>query len=98
MLIVHVHFAVAPENRPAALATLKSESTKVRAMPGNLGYDLWIDPDNAGCISFIHEWTAAEALNAYRASDLFKAVGAELFPKMVGKPVTRVFSATPVGA
>jgi quinol monooxygenase YgiN len=98
MMIVLVDFAVAPRDRDFALTTLQTEAVTVRAMPGNLGYHLRTNPDGEGVMTLIHEWTDARAFAAYRASDTFKAVGAALFPRMVGTPSTRIFTADPVPA
>jgi quinol monooxygenase YgiN len=98
MMIVLVDFAVAPLDRDFALTTLQTEAITVRAMHGNLGYHLRTDPENEGAMTLIHEWTDAGAFAAYRASDTFKAVGAALFPRMVGTPSTRIFTAEPAPA
>lgn len=96
MLVVHVDFAVAPQNRPFAISTLREEAPIVRAMTGNLGYSVAVDPVDAGRVLLIHEWEGENALAAYRASETFRSVGAALFPHMVGKPSTRIFAATQI--
>ena len=83
-----------PANRPFALTTLQEEAPIVRALSGNLGYTLHLDPENAGGLRLTHQWNDAASFAAYRATPGFKAVGDELFPMMVGKPVTAVFEAT----
>ncbi len=94
MLIAIIDFATTPADRDAAILVLQAEAPIVRALPGNLDYSVHLDPENAGGIHLMHEWSDAASFAAYRESDGFKAVGAMLFPKMVGKPSTRVFDAT----
>lgn len=94
MLIVTVDFATLAADRPFALATLHQEGSIVRALWGNLGYTVHLDPDNAGGIRLTHHWNDAASFAAYRATPGFKTVGEVLFPKMVGKPTTAVYEAT----
>lgn len=93
MLIVQVDFQTAPKDHALAIATLRAEQPVVRALPGNLGYTILTHPGTEGKTTLIHHWDSAEALAAYRASDGLKAVGAVLFPLMVGQPETRVYEA-----
>ena len=96
MLIVIVDFAVAPENAGLAQTTLGTEAPIARALPGNLGYSVWMDPDHPGKLRLIHEWANTTSFEAYKASAVFKSAGAILFPLMVGKPTTRAFEAAEV--
>jgi quinol monooxygenase YgiN len=93
MLIVQVDFQTAPKDHALTLATLRAERPVVTALPGNLGYTILTHPGTEGKMTLIHHWADAETLAAYRASDGLKAVGAVLFPLMVGKPETRVYDA-----
>jgi quinol monooxygenase YgiN len=90
MLIVIVDFEVAPQDRVLSLAALRDEARIVRELPGNLDYSVWINPDHAGQLRLMHGWADAPAFEAYKATEAFKAVGAALFPMMVGKPSTQV--------
>jgi quinol monooxygenase YgiN len=94
MLIVIVDFATLPADRPYALAALREEGAVVRALWGNLGYTVHLDPEDDGALRLTHHWNDAASFAAYRSTPGFKAVGEMLFPKMVGKPVTAVFEAT----
>lgn len=96
MQIVIVDFSVTPENMRLAQATLADEAPIVRAMPGNLGYSVWCDPDIAGKLRLMHEWSNTANFEAYKATPVFKAVGAVLFPMMTGKPSSRLFEASEV--
>jgi quinol monooxygenase YgiN len=93
MLIVQVDFQTAPKDHELTLATLHAELPVVTAMAGNLGYTILTHPGTEGKVTLIHHWADAETLAAYRASDGLKAVGAVLFPLMVGQPETRVYEA-----
>lgn len=95
MLIVTVDFATLPADRDFALATLRAEAPIVRALAGNLGYLVHLDPDDDGGLRLTHHWTDTASLAAYRASPAFKAVGQALFPRMVGQPVVTMYEATP---
>jgi len=97
MLFVIVDFAVAPENASLAISTLGAEAPIARALPGNLGYSVWVDPDEAGKMRLMHEWSDAASFDAYKASPAFKSAGSVLFPLMVGKPVSRAFQASEMG-
>jgi quinol monooxygenase YgiN len=95
MLIVIVDFEVAPQDRADTLATLAAERRDVRSLPGNLDYSVWTDPDEDGRLRLMHGWQDLPSFDAYKLTDGFKAVGAALFPKMVGKPTTQVHVVVP---
>lgn len=94
MLIVIVDFTVAPENMALAQATMAGEAPIVHALPGNLGYSVWVDPDHPGAFRLMHEWSDAGSFDAYKATPTFKTVGGILFPLMIGKPLSRAFDAS----
>lgn len=94
MLIVIVDFTVARENMALAQATMEGEAPIVRALPGNLGYSVWVDLDHPGAFRLMHEWTDATSFDGYNATPTFKAVGGVLFPLMIGKPISRAFDAS----
>jgi quinol monooxygenase YgiN len=93
MMIVIVDFTVAPADSALVHSTLLAEAPVVRALPGNLGFSIWADPDTPGTWRLMHEWTDAAGFEAYRSTPAFKDVGAILFPLMLGKPSSRVFAA-----
>lgn len=97
MLIVIVDFTVAAENLGLTQRTLDGEEPIVRALPGNLGYSVWVDPHHPGKLRLMHEWSDVESFDAYKAAPGFKAVGGVLFPLMVGKPSTRVLELVAAG-
>jgi quinol monooxygenase YgiN len=93
MLIVIVDFTVAPSDSPLVHSTLLAEAPVVRALPGNLGFATWTDPDHPGTWRLMHEWADADSFAAYRATPAFTTVGQVLFPLMLGKPSSRAFQA-----
>jgi quinol monooxygenase YgiN len=93
MVIVIVDFATAPESAQLVHLTLQTEAPAVRALPGNLSYGFWPDPDHPGAWRLMHEWDDEPSFAAYRATPGFKAAGEVLFPLMTGKPSSRVFVA-----
>ena len=95
MLIVIVDFEVARDDRDTALATLSAEGRDARALPGNLDYSVWCDPDRDGRLRLMHSWRDPASFDAYKLTDGFKAVGANLFPKMVAKPATQMHRVVP---
>jgi quinol monooxygenase YgiN len=94
MLIVIVDLTVAAENAKTAERALAIEAPIARALPGNLGYSVWVDPDHPGKLRLMHEWTDAAQFEAYKGSSAFKAAGAVLFPLMIGAPSSRAFDAS----
>jgi quinol monooxygenase YgiN len=93
MLIVIVDFTTAPTHTALVQSTLQAEAPVVRALPGNLAFGFWADPDQPGTWRLMHEWANADSFAAYRATPAFKSVGEVLFPLMIGKPTSRVFAA-----
>lgn len=96
MLIAHVEFHVAAVDRDGALALLIDEAAAVRAMPGNLKFQSFANPEQDGVIEILHEWDGKEAFDAYIASELFKSVGQALGPKMTAPPLSKRFTANPI--
>jgi len=93
MFIALIDFHVSASDRPRALAALRAEAAEARAMPGNLGYRFFVDPDSATHVGIHHEWARAEDFAAYAASALFARVGLELRPLMTAPPMSRRLSA-----
>jgi quinol monooxygenase YgiN len=89
MLIAIVDFAVAPENRPSALAAILAAAPSVRSMPNNIGFRPYLDPVNTGSIRIFHEWEDTASFEAYTASAEFSGLGKFLRPLMTAQPVSR---------
>lgn len=93
MLIAIVEFTVKPDDRPAAMAALLSETSTVRAMPGCIAFRPFADPEHAGTCGLLHEWEREEQFGAYTASPGFAAIGQILRPMMIAPPISRRFRA-----
>ncbi|MEP5152318.1 antibiotic biosynthesis monooxygenase [Planktotalea sp.] len=94
MLIAHVIFSVAPENRTSAIETLKQEVSAVRAMDGCIAFIPFLDATNQQDVGVLHEWASSDSFEAYIASDSFVSIGETLRPIMVTPPTSKRFDAT----
>jgi quinol monooxygenase YgiN len=93
MFIAHVHFAVAPDDRQAALDTLLAEAPSVRAMSGCRTFLPFLDGTDPCRLGVLHEWETQEDFAAYAASPGFAAANRVLRPMMTEAPVSRRFEA-----
>lgn len=93
MLIAHLTFNVAPENRARALDRLVAEAPAVRAMPGCAAFLPFIDPTDDSALGVVHEWETEADFAAYTASEAFRTSGAVLRPMMTAAPVSKRFAA-----
>lgn len=84
-----VEFEVADAARSSAIARTSEAAGRARLMPGNLRFDVLIDPfvDSRVCIQ--HEWDREAALSAYLSSEEFAELGSILRPLMLSKPSSR---------
>ena len=93
MLIAIVDFEFEPETRDTALSVLVEQADAARAMPGNLAYRPFAEPDSATKVSILQEWRDSTAFEAYAASPVFAHLGASLRPIMTSPPHSRRLSA-----
>lgn len=93
MLIAILDFDTAPADRPAALAQLLAEAPRIRAMPGNLAFRAYADPQRQDRLTVVHEWEDRDSFAGYLASSAFARSGEVLRPLMVAPPVSRRFEA-----
>ena len=84
-----VDFKVAPDDRAAALAALLDTAPDVRAMPGNIAFRAFLDPEGAEAVCVLHEWADAEGFAAYGRSEAFARSGRMLRPLMTSPPLSR---------
>ncbi|WP_198370203.1 putative quinol monooxygenase [Roseomonas rosulenta] len=91
MLIAHLRFPVAPENRKTATDALIADLETVRGMKGCLAFHPIHDPTDEAVLGVVHEWATEEDFAAYTSSDVFLRFGARIRPMMTGKPVSRRF-------
>ena len=93
MFIAHVHIAVAPDDRQAAVDTLLAVAPTVRAMRGCRTYLPFLDASDPCRLGVLHEWETQDAFTAYAASPGFADAGRVLRPIMTEAPVSRRFEA-----
>jgi quinol monooxygenase YgiN len=93
MFIAHVHFAVAQDDRQAALDTLRAEAPSVRAMRGCRIFLPFLDGTDPCRLGVLHEWETQEDFAAYASSPRFAAASRALRPMMTEPPVSRRFAA-----
>jgi quinol monooxygenase YgiN len=87
MLIRIVRMTFAPENVPAFLEIFRQSENQIRQMPGCRFLELWQDAELPNIYCTHSHWDSADALNAYRHSELFGQVW----------PATKkLFSAAPI--
>ncbi len=93
MLIAHVLFTVAEDDRRAALDTLLAEVPAVRAMKGCVAFLPFADAAGPTGLGVLHEWETEADFAAYLASPGFAVTGQILRPMMTGAPISRRFDA-----
>lgn len=93
MLIAHLRFSVAAEDRQKALDALLADAAVVRAMKGCIAFVPFYDPTDDSALGVMHEWQGEDDFTAYTSSPEFKAFGAAIRPMMTGKPVSKRFRA-----
>lgn len=76
--------------RPDALETFltlfDATAPEIRTFPGCLFLELWQDSRYPGLLTTHSHWTSAEALQAYRESDLFRSTWAKTKPLFAAPP------------
>jgi quinol monooxygenase YgiN len=93
MLIAHLKFSVAAENRQMAIEVLSDQSKSVRNMKGCIAFTPFLDATDKQILGVLHEWDSAEDFAAYLASESFAASGRVLRPLMVSAPLSKRFDA-----
>ncbi len=94
MLVAHVHFSVAVNDKAAALEALLAEVESVRSMAGCLRFIPFADPTDETRLGVVHEWEDTTDFAHYLESNAFKNLGATLRPMMTAPPLSRRFDAT----
>lgn len=74
MLIRIVRMTFAAETTAAFLEIFRTSQDHIRQMPGCLYLELWQDLDTPHVYCTHSHWSSADALNAYRRSELFGQV------------------------
>ena len=91
MLIRIVRMTFKPEEVEAFLAVFEGAKEKIRAVEGCCYLELWRDADQPNILMTHSHWENADALEAYRHSDLFKSTWAKTKPLFADRP--QAFSA-----
>ena len=71
MLIRMVHMHFAPENVDAFLTVFEKSKALIRAFPGCMHLELLREKDDNCALTTYSHWGNADALEAYRQSELF---------------------------
>lgn len=66
-LVMIAELTLAPGQRDAFLAYTVPNLAVSRAAPGNLGFDMLLDPERPDTVLFHEVWTSAETQQAYMA-------------------------------
>ena len=86
VLVRLVRMTFRPGALDAFLDIFDASAPRIRAFPGCQHLELWQDPRYEGVLTTYSHWTDAEALDAYRHSDLFRSTW---------KRTRRLFAAPP---
>lgn len=87
MLIRIVRMSFIPDQVPAFLELFHATKSRIRQRPGCQHLELWQDADQPATYCTYSHWDDADALTAYRKSELF----GEVWPA-----TKRLFAAPPV--
>jgi quinol monooxygenase YgiN len=86
MFIARVTLRIRPSERGAFRAYVAEETRQARALPGCVEYAFCEDVTDPARVLLYEEWASREQFEAYRASPLFEAAGAQLGPMLEGPP------------
>ncbi|MBX3101467.1 MAG: antibiotic biosynthesis monooxygenase [Bacteroidetes bacterium] len=98
MLVRFVTMRFRPEAVGHFRQVFAESKDKIAAMPGCLGVQLLPDEEEPHCFYTWSEWTDADALDAYRHSELFAATWARTKPLFRAKPTAVSWYRFPVQA
>lgn len=87
MLLRTVRMTFAPARLGDFLALFAEVRDRIAAAPGCQHLELWQDARYPNVLSTFSRWDDADALDAYRQSDLFKTTWAQTKPMFAAPPV-----------
>ena len=87
MLLRTVRMTFRPDRLDAFLDLFAEARPRIRAAPGCRHLELWRDARFPNVLTTYSEWDDADALDAYRHSDLFRATWARTTPLFAAAPV-----------
>lgn len=89
VLVRLVRMTFRPDAMDTFLEIFDTSSPKILAFPGCHHLELWQDPRYQGIVTTYSHWTDAEALDAYRHSDLFRETWSRTRRLFAAPPVAR---------
>ena len=87
MLLRTVRMTFAPHQLDVFLDLFAEARPRIREVPGCHHLELWQDARFPNVLTTFSRWTDAEALDAYRHSELFKTTWARTTPLFAAAPV-----------
>ena len=98
MLIRTVRMTFRPDRLDAFRALFAEAQPKIRAVDGCEHLALWADARYPNVLTTYSHWRDADALEAYRSSDLFRTTWAQTKPLFAASPVAHSQHEVPTGA
>ena len=90
MLVVHASFPVDPDQREAALETIRDLAEQSRAEDGMIDYRAATDVDDENVVRFFEQYEDEEAFAAHTQTDHFREFQVALGDWLAGDPeITR---------
>lgn len=87
MLIRTVRMTFRPDRLDDFLALFREARPKIAATPGCRHLELWQDARFPNVLTTYSHWDDADALDAYRHSDLFRTTWKQTTPLFAGAPI-----------
>ena len=89
MLLRTVRMTFAPDRLAAFLDLFEAARPRIAAAPGCQHLELWQDARYPNVLTTFSRWDSADALDAYRQSELFRTTWAQTKPMFAAPPVAR---------
>ena len=89
MLLRTVRMTFRPDRLDDFLALFREARPRIAAAPGCRHLELWQDARFPNVLTTYSHWDSADALDAYRQSELFTATWARTTPLFAAAPVAR---------
>ena len=87
MLIRTVRMTFRPDRLDAFLTLFRGARPQIALAPGCQHLELWQDARFPNVLTTYSQWDGADALNAYRQSDLFRTTWRKTTPLFAAAPV-----------
>jgi quinol monooxygenase YgiN len=86
VLVRIVRMTVRPDAADAFLDRFDENASRIRAFPGCRHLELWRDTETPAAFTTLSHWDDADALDAYRESELFTSTWAAVTPLFAARP------------